>query len=180
MHEPERETLQKLVRTIDSMPDLTLNENGYALKPHGPLEDVVREIRMVNLAVSFSGDELRALRHRGGAGRCPEIRDCGLTTAYWRPSVVVRVALAADANDALGRMESTNECPTPHSFEIALLLSFRNTYSGIASVESMEILKVDLLRAFGTPVEIVKLFGGRDNYLAAIRELETALYERAA
>ena len=52
--------------------------------------------------------------------------------------------------------------------------------SGIASVESLEILKVDPLRAFGTPVEIVKLFGGRDNYLAAIRELEAALYEKAA
>jgi type I restriction enzyme, R subunit len=52
--------------------------------------------------------------------------------------------------------------------------------SGIASVESLEILKVDPLRAFGTPVEILNLFGGRDNYLAAIRELETALYEKAA
>jgi len=52
--------------------------------------------------------------------------------------------------------------------------------SGIASVESLEILKVDPLRAFGTPVEIVKLFGGRENYLAAVRELETALYEKAA
>jgi hypothetical protein len=29
-------------------------------------------------------------------------------------------------------------------------------------------------------VEIVKLFGGRDNYLAAIRELETALYQKVA
>ncbi|MDD4538349.1 MAG: type I restriction-modification enzyme R subunit C-terminal domain-containing protein, partial [Lentisphaeria bacterium] len=52
--------------------------------------------------------------------------------------------------------------------------------SGIASVESMEILKVDPLRAFGTPVEIVSLFGGRDNYLSAIRELETALYQKVA
>jgi type I restriction enzyme R subunit len=52
--------------------------------------------------------------------------------------------------------------------------------SGIASVESMEILKVDPLTAHGTPVEIVKLFGGRDGYLAAIRELETALYQGAA
>ena len=52
--------------------------------------------------------------------------------------------------------------------------------SGITSVESLEILKVDPLTAHGTPVEIVKLFGGRDGYLAAIRELETALYEKAA
>jgi len=52
--------------------------------------------------------------------------------------------------------------------------------SGISSVESFDILKVDPLTAHGTPVEIVKLFGGRDGYLAAIRDLETALYQVAA
>lgn len=52
--------------------------------------------------------------------------------------------------------------------------------AGITSVESLEILKVDPLTAHGTPMEIVKLFGGRNGYLAAIRELETALYQRAA
>ncbi len=52
--------------------------------------------------------------------------------------------------------------------------------SGITSVESLDTLKVDPLRAFGTPMEIVKLFGGRENYLAAIRDLETALYVEAA
>jgi type I restriction enzyme R subunit len=51
---------------------------------------------------------------------------------------------------------------------------------GITSVESLEILKVDPLTTFGTPVEIVKLFGGKTAYLAAIRELETALYQKAA
>lgn len=52
--------------------------------------------------------------------------------------------------------------------------------SGITSVESLEILKVDPLTDHGTPVEIVKLFGGREGYLAAIRELEAALYQKAA
>ena len=52
--------------------------------------------------------------------------------------------------------------------------------SGISSVESLEILKVDPLSTFGTPMEIVNLFGGRDNYLAAIRELEAALYPKVA
>ncbi|NTV94157.1 MAG: DEAD/DEAH box helicase family protein [Thiobacillus sp.] len=51
---------------------------------------------------------------------------------------------------------------------------------GIRSVESMDILKVDPLTAFGTPIEIVKLFGGKPNYLAAIHELESALYSEAA
>jgi type I restriction enzyme, R subunit len=52
--------------------------------------------------------------------------------------------------------------------------------SGITSVESMDILKVDPLTAFGTPMEIIKLFGDKSAYLAAIRELEQALYLKAA
>ena len=52
--------------------------------------------------------------------------------------------------------------------------------AGINSVESLEILKVDPLTAFGTPIEIVSLFGGKPHYLAAIRDLETALYAKAA
>jgi type I restriction enzyme, R subunit len=52
--------------------------------------------------------------------------------------------------------------------------------SGIRSVESLDILKVDPLTDFGTPIEIVELFGGKANYLAAIRELETQLYQEVA
>jgi type I restriction enzyme R subunit len=52
--------------------------------------------------------------------------------------------------------------------------------AGITTVESLEILKVDPLATFGTPIEIVKLFGGKSGYLAAVRELEDALYQRAA
>ena len=52
--------------------------------------------------------------------------------------------------------------------------------SGITSVESLDILNVAPLTSLGTPVEIVKLFGGRDGYLAAIRDLETALYQKVA
>jgi type I restriction enzyme R subunit len=52
--------------------------------------------------------------------------------------------------------------------------------AGLKSVESLEILKVDPLTMFGTPVEIVHLFGGKQNYLAAIQELEAQLYQEAA
>ncbi len=52
--------------------------------------------------------------------------------------------------------------------------------AGLRSVESLEILKVDPLPTLGTPVEIVKLFGGKNAYLAAVRQLETALYQKAA
>jgi type I restriction enzyme R subunit len=52
--------------------------------------------------------------------------------------------------------------------------------SGITSVESLDILKVDPFTQHGTPMEIVKLFGGKPGYLKAIRELETELYQKAA
>jgi len=64
----------------------------------------------------------------------------------------------------------------------AVLEALLQKYSdaGITSVESLEILKVDPLTGFGTPIEIVNLFGGKPGYLAAIRELESALYTEAA
>jgi len=52
--------------------------------------------------------------------------------------------------------------------------------SGLQSVESLDILKVDPLTAFGTPVEIINFFGGKPGYLAALRELENALYAMVA
>ncbi len=52
--------------------------------------------------------------------------------------------------------------------------------SGLRSLESLEILKVEPLSGYGTPVEIIKLFGGKPSYLAAISELENALYQEAA
>jgi type I restriction enzyme, R subunit len=52
--------------------------------------------------------------------------------------------------------------------------------AGLKSVESLDILKVDPLARFGTPIEIVKLFGGKPKYLAAIQHLEEQLYSEAA
>lgn len=51
---------------------------------------------------------------------------------------------------------------------------------GIRSLESLDILKVDPLTTLGTPIEIVKLFGGKESYLAAVHELESHLYQKAA
>lgn len=50
---------------------------------------------------------------------------------------------------------------------------------GIEPIESMDVLKVQPLNAFGTPIEIIKLFGTKENYLTALRELEAALYGQA-
>ena len=51
---------------------------------------------------------------------------------------------------------------------------------GIEDVENIEILKVDPLTRFGTPVEIVRSFGGKEPYIKAIHELESELYKGVA
>lgn len=48
---------------------------------------------------------------------------------------------------------------------------------GLSDVENLEVLKVDPISQIGTPIEIINgVFQGKDNYLAAIRQLETCLY----
>lgn len=59
----------------------------------------------------------------------------------------------------------------------ALLDKYAN--QGIAAIEKMDVLRVQPFDDIGTPVEIIKLFGGKENYLEALRELEKALYETA-
>lgn len=50
---------------------------------------------------------------------------------------------------------------------------------GIENIESMEVLKVNPVASFGSAVEIVAQFGGKPNYLKAVRELENELYQIA-
>ncbi|HOW15871.1 EcoAI/FtnUII family type I restriction enzme subunit R [Methanosarcina sp.] len=51
---------------------------------------------------------------------------------------------------------------------------------GIENLENMSVLKVQPFDRIGTPLEIVKLFGGKSNYLAAVRGLESQLYTQEA
>ena len=51
---------------------------------------------------------------------------------------------------------------------------------GVTHIEDIGVLKVQPINQFGTPVEIVKAFGGKDGFLQAVRELETLLYSEAA
>jgi type I restriction enzyme R subunit len=51
---------------------------------------------------------------------------------------------------------------------------------GIATIESNEVLKVQPFTDFGSPVELVKSFGGRQQYLGALKTLERELYAAGA
>ena len=59
----------------------------------------------------------------------------------------------------------------------ALLDKYAQT--GIEEIEDMKILTVDPIKDIGTPAEIVNLFGGKPQYLQAIRELENEIYKAA-
>jgi len=50
---------------------------------------------------------------------------------------------------------------------------------GIENIESMEILKIKPFDRFGSPIEIIKSFGGKEQYIEAVKELEKQIYEVA-
>ena len=50
---------------------------------------------------------------------------------------------------------------------------------GVRDIESVEVLTLDPFKRMGRPVELVRPFGGRGGYLAAVHDLETELYRAA-
>jgi type I restriction enzyme R subunit len=51
---------------------------------------------------------------------------------------------------------------------------------GIENIEDISVLKLEPLKQFGSPGEIVKRFGGKPQYVSALRELMSELYQVAA
>lgn len=51
---------------------------------------------------------------------------------------------------------------------------------GIADIEDIDVLKVPPINKLGTPLELVRAFGGKKKYITAVRQLERALYANAA
>ena len=47
---------------------------------------------------------------------------------------------------------------------------------GVGPIEETQILTIAPFTSIGTPMEIIRAFGGLDHYQSAIYELEQALY----
>ena len=60
----------------------------------------------------------------------------------------------------------------------ALLDKYMN--EGISQLENRKVLSLDPFRQMGSPASIAKLFGGNQQYLDAIKELETLIYTNIA
>jgi type I restriction enzyme R subunit len=152
-----RKTVLKSYATLDAF----LAAWNHAEKKHAVLE-----------ALATQGVFLDELAAQLGTDFDPFDLVCHI--AFDRPPLTRRErAEKVKKRDVFGKYEARAR---------AVLAALLDKYadSGIVSVESLDILKVDPLRAFGTPIEIVGLFGGKPAYLAALRELETALYAEAA
>jgi type I restriction enzyme R subunit len=59
----------------------------------------------------------------------------------------------------------------------ALLEKYAN--EGIENIEDMKVLQVTPLDQFGSPLEIIQIFGGKKQYLDAVSELEKQIYTAA-
>ena len=63
----------------------------------------------------------------------------------------------------------------------AVMEAILDQYSnqGLEAIESPDASKISPFPQIGTPVEIIKSFGGRKQFQAALRDLETQIYEAA-
>jgi type I restriction enzyme R subunit len=50
---------------------------------------------------------------------------------------------------------------------------------GIENVEELSVLKLEPLKQFGSPLQIIQLFGGKSQYLSALAELKSEIYRVA-
>jgi len=60
----------------------------------------------------------------------------------------------------------------------ALLQKYQD--EGVTALDDPRILRLAPFDAMGTPVELLKRFGGRKGFEKAVHELQSALYEKAA
>ena len=60
----------------------------------------------------------------------------------------------------------------------AVLTALLDKYAdeGLGAVEDVGVLRVHPLADLGTPIELIRRFGGKNQYIEAVRELEQALY----
>jgi type I restriction enzyme R subunit len=60
----------------------------------------------------------------------------------------------------------------------ALLQKYQDV--GILDLDNLEVLKIPPLDQFGTPIEIVKIFGGKNQFIHAVNEMKKIIYDEVA
>ena len=120
-------------------------------------------------------DELREeiARERGEEAAAMDPFDLVAHVAFDRPPLTrSERARTARLSDVFDRYEAPAQ-------EVLQALLDKYADEGIEDLETIDVLRVQPLNRFGTPLEIVRRFGGKAGYQAAVRDLETALYRAA-
>ncbi len=68
----------------------------------------------------------------------------------------------------------------PKARKVLEALLDRYTSDGIGQLENPRVLTLDPFRQMGSPVAIAKMFGGKDKYVHALKELEKLIYTETA
>ncbi|MDD5040687.1 MAG: DEAD/DEAH box helicase family protein [Patescibacteria group bacterium] len=63
-----------------------------------------------------------------------------------------------------------------HAHRVIAALLDKYADEGIENIEDLAILRIEPFNQMGTPSEILQIFGGRDQYLQAVEELEHEIY----
>ena len=51
---------------------------------------------------------------------------------------------------------------------------------GVLNLDDANVLRIPPLNTLGTPVQLLKAFGGKDQFIEAVRDLQSALYQETA
>ena len=149
-------TRQKVREQYQSLGDF-LNKWNAADKKHAIIEELTEQgIVYENLKEAVNKEM--------------DIFDLICHTAFDQPPM----SRAERANNVKKRNHFTKYGEEARAVLNALLDKYAN--EGIENIEDMNILQVNPLNQFGTPHEIVDLFGGRQGYTNALNELEREIY----
>jgi len=153
-------TKQKVREQYQSLDDF-LNKWNQADKKHAIIEELTEQgIVFENLKEAINKEM--------------DIFDLICHTAFDQPPLT----RAERANNVKKRDYFTQYGEQARQVLEALLDKYAD--EGIENIEDMKILQVSPLDQFGSPVEIVKRFGGKKQYLKALTELEQEIYRQAA
>lgn len=106
-------------------------------------------------------------------GGTPDPFDAIIHIVYGQPALTRRQRAAqVRQSDYFSRFEGQ-----AHAVLDALLDKYAD--SGVATLEDTQVLQLAPLDRLGTPVELVKAFGGKTRYREAVKALEVTLYTEA-
>lgn len=149
-------TKKCILETFRSMDDFLARWNTATKK-----EAVIKELEAHGVILENLRDEVR---------KTLDVFDLVCHIAWDKPPLTRRER----AENVKKRNYFTKYGDTARKVIDALLEKYAT--EGIENIEDLSVLKIEPFTEMGTPSEIVSIFGGKDEYLHAIAELEKEIY----